>query len=54
MEVNGQLHALGTFPLQKEVLVPTAWEAGWAPEPFPVAYSKAKLKSSGDNASPFR
>jgi hypothetical protein len=34
MVVSEQLHALVTFPLEKEPLVPIGKEAGWAPEPI--------------------
>jgi hypothetical protein len=32
MEVSGQFHAPATLPPEKEPLVPTEQEAGWAPE----------------------
>jgi hypothetical protein len=32
MEVSGHLHALAASPLGKGPLVPTGYEAGWAPE----------------------
>jgi hypothetical protein len=32
--VSGQLHAPGVLPPGKEPLVPTGYEAGWAPQPF--------------------
>lgn len=32
MEVNGQLHALATWPWERS-LVPTEQEAGWVPDP---------------------
>jgi len=31
--VSDQLHAPAAFPPGKELLVPTGWGAGWAPEP---------------------
>jgi hypothetical protein len=33
MKVSGQLHAPAALPPGKEPLIPTGWEAGWAPEP---------------------
>jgi len=29
MEVSSELHALAALPLEKVLLVPTEWEAGW-------------------------
>jgi len=54
MEVSGQLHAPAALPTGKESLVPTGYEAGWAPEPvwtrgwgkFPAGDSNPRSSSS--------
>jgi len=43
MEVNGQLHDPAALPPGKEPLVPTGWEAGWAPEPVCTRWRAEKF-----------
>jgi hypothetical protein len=40
MEVSGQLQALAALPPGKEPLVPTGYEAGWAPESVWTLWNK--------------
>jgi len=42
MEVSGQLHTLLASALGTEHLVPTVWEAEFAPEPFWMFWRRDK------------
>jgi len=44
MEMSGQLHAPTVLTPGKEPLVPTGFEAGWAPEP--VFLQEARVRQS--------
>jgi len=43
MEVSGQFHARAALPPEKEPLVPTGQEAGWAPEPVWTRWLREKF-----------
>jgi len=40
MEVNDQLHAPAALSPGNELLLPTGYEAGWAPEPVRMRWWK--------------
>jgi hypothetical protein len=52
MEVSGQLHAPAALPSGKEPLLPTEYEAGWAPQPVWTRWWRQKFPTPSGSRTP--
>jgi hypothetical protein len=52
MEVSGQFHAPTALPPREKPLVPTAQEAGWAPEPVWTRWWREKFSAPAGTRTP--